>query len=57
MKSTESRTNLAREKKRERRGFIFITVFLFPALSVILVGGYGFIIWISQMLFGPPSAG
>ena len=57
MNSTEPVRNLAREKKRERRGFIFITVFLFPALSVILVGGYGFAIWILQMIFGPPTAG
>lgn len=44
------------EKKRERLAFLFITIVLFPLLSVILVGGMGFTIWISQMIFGPPSA-
>lgn len=44
-------------KRGERRVFIFITVFLFPALAVILAGGYGLLIWILQMIFGPPSAG
>jgi len=44
-------------KRDERRVFLFITVFLFPILSVILVGGYGLLIWLLQMLFGPPSAG
>ncbi|MGI9289719.1 MAG: periplasmic nitrate reductase, NapE protein [Gammaproteobacteria bacterium] len=44
-------------RRGERRVFLFICVFLFPALSVILVGGYGFAIWIMQMIFGPPSAG
>jgi nitrate reductase NapE len=44
-------------KRGERRVFFFITVFLFPALSVILVGGYGFLIWIIQLLFGPPGPG
>ncbi|NLA67008.1 MAG: hypothetical protein GX856_01955 [Gammaproteobacteria bacterium] len=44
-----------------RRGelllFLFITVVLFPLLSVMIVGGYGFAVWISQMLFtGPPTA-
>lgn len=42
-------------KRGERRVFIFICVFLFPALSVILVGGYGFAIWLFQMIFGPPG--
>ncbi|MGI9344591.1 MAG: periplasmic nitrate reductase, NapE protein, partial [Gammaproteobacteria bacterium] len=32
-------------KRGERRVFLFIAVFLFPALSVILIGGYGFLIW------------
>jgi len=56
MESAERVTSAARQKKRERRGFIFITVFLFPALSIVLVGGYGFAIWILQMIFGPPAA-
>ena len=43
-------------KRGERRVFLFITVFLFPALSVILVGGYGLFIWILQMIFGPPGS-
>lgn len=44
-------------KRGERRVFLFITVFLFPALSVILIGGYGLMIWLSQLFFGPPGAG
>ena len=44
-------------KRGERRVFLFIAVFLFPALSVVLIGGYGFLIWILQMIFGPPGAG
>ncbi len=44
-------------KRGERRVFLFIAVFLFPALSIILVGGYGFAIWILQMIFGPPTGG
>ncbi len=44
------------DKKTELRTFLLITVFLAPILSVIIVGGYGFIVWISQMLLGPPGA-
>ena len=43
-------------RKREFRVFLFITVVLFPILSIILVGGMGFLIWMSQIVFGPPSA-
>ncbi|TVT66009.1 MAG: periplasmic nitrate reductase, NapE protein [Pseudomonas sp.] len=42
-------------KRDETRLFIFLIVFLFPILSVALVSGYGFIIWIVQMIFGPPG--
>ncbi|PKF48972.1 periplasmic nitrate reductase, NapE protein [Enterovibrio nigricans] len=42
----------------EWRAFFFIAVFLFPILSVVLIGGYGFIVWISQVfIFGPPGHG
>ena len=43
-------------KVEERNSFIFLAVFLAPILSVALVGGYGFIVWIMQILLGPPSA-
>ncbi|RDV24506.1 nitrate reductase [Alteromonas aestuariivivens] len=42
------------ELRYERHAFVFITVILFPLLAVMLVGGLGFVIWISQMIFGPP---
>jgi len=43
------------QQKYERNTFVFLTVFLAPILSVILVGGLGFMIWISQIFFGPPT--
>ena len=42
-------------KRDETRLFVFLIVFLFPILSVALVSGYGFIVWIVQMIFGPPG--
>lgn len=44
------------QKNHERNTFVFLAVFLAPILSVIIVGGFGFIVWISQILFGPPGA-
>ncbi len=42
-------------KQRERRLFAFIIVFLFPILSVMVVGGYGLAVWIWQTIAGPPG--
>jgi nitrate reductase NapE len=35
--------------------FLFLTVVLAPMLAVAAVGGYGFIVWILQMIYGPPG--
>ena len=45
------------EKADERATFILLTVFLAPMLAVAIVGGYGFAIWIAQMILGPPGSG
>lgn len=40
----------------EWKSFLLITVVLFPVLSVMFVGGYGFIVWMLQVFFlGPPG--
>lgn len=44
------------EKRKERRLFIFIIVFLFPILTVALVSAMGFSIWFYQLIAGPPGA-
>lgn len=44
-----------KSKRWELRGFLFLTVILAPALAVALVGGYGFLIWMYQLLQGPPT--
>lgn len=47
-----------RSKSPETRLLLFLLIFLFPLLSIALVGGYGFIVWISQLTFlGPPGPG
>jgi nitrate reductase NapE len=40
---------------RELVMFLFLTVVLAPVLAVAAVGGYGFVVWILQMIFGPPG--
>jgi len=43
-------------RRGERRVFLFIAVFLFPALFIALVGGYGLLIWLLQLIIGPPGS-
>jgi periplasmic nitrate reductase NapE len=39
----------------ELRSFLFLTIVMMPVLSVIIVSGYGFLVWMYQLLAGPPS--
>jgi nitrate reductase NapE len=45
------------EKRRELSVFLFLTFVLWPLLTVMAVGAYGFIIWFSQWFLGPPGPG
>ncbi len=40
----------------ETRAFLFLTGIIAPAVAVSIVVGYGFIVWISQILTGPPGS-
>ena len=42
-------------KKEELHGFLFLTIFLAPAVAVALVVIYGFAIWMYQLTVGPPG--
>jgi nitrate reductase NapE len=42
-------------KSQERRAFLMLVVFLAPLLSFMIVGGYGFIVWMSQLVLGAPG--
>jgi nitrate reductase NapE len=58
MKVAAESTETAQPKEsrgRELVMFLFLTVVLAPVLAVAAVGGYGFVVWILQMIFGPPG--
>ncbi|MBO9649790.1 MAG: periplasmic nitrate reductase, NapE protein [Variovorax sp.] len=42
-------------KTEELRSFLFLTAVMVPVLSVIVVGGYGFLVWMYQLIGGPPT--
>ncbi len=41
----------------ELRAFLMFTVVLAPLAAVACVGGYGFVVWMLQLIFGPPTSG
>jgi len=43
------------EKRRELAVFLFLTLVLAPVLAVLIVAGYGFLVWMYQIIAGPPS--
>ncbi|MGY4831630.1 periplasmic nitrate reductase, NapE protein [Sphaerotilaceae bacterium SBD11-9] len=42
-------------KTEETRSLVFLAV-LAPVLAVMVVGGYGFLVWMYQLLAGPPGS-
>jgi nitrate reductase NapE len=38
--------------QEELRTFLFLTVVTAPVLAVVIVGGYGFIVWMYQLFTG-----
>ena len=43
-------------RTEERRSFLFLTVVMAPVLAVVIVGGYGLLVWMYQLFAGPPGA-
>jgi nitrate reductase NapE len=47
--------DMSTEKRRELAVFLFLTLVLAPLVAVIVVAGYGFLVWMYQLVAGPPS--
>jgi periplasmic nitrate reductase NapE len=47
--------NRARTPRDEFLVFIVIVALIWPALTVGVVGGYGFAVWMYQLVAGPPG--
>jgi nitrate reductase NapE len=50
-------TAIANRKKEEWRTFLFLAVVTAPVLAVMVVGGYGFAVWMFQLLSGQLPSG
>ena len=55
--------NIAQPAEAQRRNsrmsellvFLAIVVLVWPVVAVGVVGGYGFLVWMTQMIVGPPG--
>ena len=45
----------ARTRREELVAFVILAVLIWPILAVGIVGGYGFLVWMYQIIFGPPG--
>lgn len=52
---TPDKTPAHNSRSSELLVFLTIIVFIWPVVAVGVVGGYGFLVWIFQMFFGPPG--
>jgi nitrate reductase NapE len=43
-------------KAQELRSFLFLSVVMAPVLAVVIVSGYGFMVWMYQLIAGPPGS-
>ncbi|HEX2830517.1 MAG TPA: periplasmic nitrate reductase, NapE protein [Burkholderiales bacterium] len=43
-------------KKEEFRTWLFLSLIMAPILSVLIVSGYGFLVWMYQLFAGPPGS-
>lgn len=57
MSSSNSEASVKAPAKRdETMAFLFLSFVLFPILAIVVVGGYGFLLWMQQLLVGPPGS-
>ncbi|MEO5323041.1 periplasmic nitrate reductase, NapE protein [Mesorhizobium sp. CC13] len=45
----------AAKRRRELIAFLVLAFGIWPIVAVGVVGGYGFIVWMWQLVFGPPG--
>ena len=43
-------------RQEELRSFLFFTIVMAPVLAVLFVSTYGFIVWMYQLIAGPPGS-
>ena len=42
-------------RRQELFTFALLAILIWPFIAVAVVGGYGFVVWMWQLVFGPPG--
>ncbi|OGI63856.1 MAG: periplasmic nitrate reductase, NapE protein [Candidatus Muproteobacteria bacterium RBG_16_60_9] len=42
-------------KRNELKAFLFLTAVIVPLLAVAIVGAFGLVVWVYQLVAGPPT--
>ena len=42
-------------RRQEVLAFVILAILIWPVLAVGVVGGYGFLVWMYQIIAGPPG--
>jgi nitrate reductase NapE len=53
--SPDNHPPVATSKREELLAFLILAVLIWPIIAVGIVGGYGFLVWMSQIVLGPPG--
>jgi nitrate reductase NapE len=48
--------NLPQTRVQELLSFLFLSVVLAPFIAGIVITGYGFLVWMFQLIAGPPGS-
>lgn len=47
------------QRRSDRRwewfSFLVLAILIWPVVAVAVVGGYGFLVWMFQLVYGPPG--
>jgi nitrate reductase NapE len=54
-KATSNAPPPARTRRDEITAFLVLAVLIWPVIAIGIVGGYGFVVWMYQIVFGPPG--
>ena len=52
---TDSVGDFRRKRRRELLTFVVLAFGIWPVVAVGAVGGYGFLVWMYQIVYGPPG--
>jgi len=42
-------------RREELFAFLVLAILIWPVVAVGIVGGYGFLVWMLQLVYGPPG--